>query len=187
MSYKEFSKWMGNCIHTQDGLYFRHDSQINPEFEKARRPKLLSNTMTTIELYNQFVKKIEHQWKTLQAAFSDLCFTRTGYITKEELLYYIKHWGLVLDSDSQLNEFFGMFDCDGDGKISFDDFKQSLGKIIHPVDEPYFRVEVKSKLEFLSCKIPKCTFMKVGFMNLCAMHLKLSKNKAVKIILRLQS
>lgn len=62
-----------------------------------------------------------------------------------------------------------------------------MGKIIHPVDEPYFRVEVKSKLEFLSCKVPKCTFMKVGFMNLCTMHLKLVKNKAVKSILNLRS
>ena len=33
MGYTGFSKWMGNCIHTQDGLYFRHDSLINPEFE----------------------------------------------------------------------------------------------------------------------------------------------------------
>ena len=47
-----------------------------------------------------------------------------------------------------------MFDCDSDGKISFLDLKQSVGKIINPLAEPYFRVEVEQKLEVLSCKVP---------------------------------
>ena len=51
MNYPDFSKWMGNCIHTQDGLYFRHDSIINTEFESAKRPKLQKSILSSKDLY----------------------------------------------------------------------------------------------------------------------------------------
>jgi hypothetical protein len=34
ISYKDFSKWVGNYIHSVQGFYFRHDSIKNPPFEK---------------------------------------------------------------------------------------------------------------------------------------------------------
>lgn len=32
-----------------------------------------------------------------------------------------------------MRQIFERFDCDRDGKISFEDLKQSVGKVIHPV------------------------------------------------------
>lgn len=37
---------------------------------------------------------------------------------------------------------FDKLDCDKDGKISFEDLKQSVGKIINPVAEAYFREDI---------------------------------------------
>jgi hypothetical protein len=34
ISYKDFSKWVGNYIHSVQGFYFRHDSIKNPPFER---------------------------------------------------------------------------------------------------------------------------------------------------------
>jgi hypothetical protein len=34
------------------------------------------------------------------------------------------------------------FDYDRDGKISFEDLKESVGKVINPLAGEYFRVEV---------------------------------------------
>ena len=99
MNYPEFSKWMGNCIHFQDGLYFRHDSCINTEFEHARRPGFLKQILATNDIYTQFVKKIEDQWKTLKEAYRDLSFLKHGWITEAEISYYLKHWGLEVSSE----------------------------------------------------------------------------------------
>lgn len=34
LSYNDFCRWMGNAIQVCSGLYFRHDSKKNPEFEE---------------------------------------------------------------------------------------------------------------------------------------------------------
>jgi hypothetical protein len=66
-----------------------------------------------------------------------------------------------------MRQIYEKFDCDHDGKISFEDLKQSVGKVINPVADLYFRAEVNQRVEIVSCSVPGCTFMKVGFMNLC--------------------
>jgi Ca2+-binding EF-hand superfamily protein len=33
LGYTDFSKWVGNCIHSSEGFYFRHDSIKNPCYE----------------------------------------------------------------------------------------------------------------------------------------------------------
>lgn len=99
MTYPEFSKWMGNCIHFQDGLYFRHDSCINTDFEHARRPSFLKKVLETNEIYTQFVKKIEDQFKTLKVAYHALSFQKHGWITEGEIAYYLKHWGIEVQSE----------------------------------------------------------------------------------------
>jgi len=34
LTYQDFSKWVGNSIHSLEGFYFRHDSIKNPYFER---------------------------------------------------------------------------------------------------------------------------------------------------------
>ena len=33
LNYADFSRWVGNAIHSVQGFYFRHDSVLNPVFE----------------------------------------------------------------------------------------------------------------------------------------------------------
>ena len=35
LNYQDFSRWVGNAIHSVQGFYFRHDSVMNPVFEKS--------------------------------------------------------------------------------------------------------------------------------------------------------
>jgi hypothetical protein len=37
LGYTDFSKWVGNCIHSSEGFYFRHDSVKNPLYEDIIR------------------------------------------------------------------------------------------------------------------------------------------------------
>ena len=41
---------------------------------------------------------------------------------------------------------FNKFDMDKDGKISFTDFKESIGYVMHPKCDEYFRQDYKEKL-----------------------------------------
>ena len=34
LGYTDFSKWVGSCIHSSEGFYFRHDSIKNPLYEE---------------------------------------------------------------------------------------------------------------------------------------------------------
>jgi len=74
----------------------------------------------------------------LKKAFWDLNIAKSGKIQKEELAYYLTHWGFKFSEDS-LNKLFCSIDVDGDGKISYEDFQNSVGKEISPPEFLYFR------------------------------------------------
>ena len=104
LNYKDFSKWMGSSIEPSEGFYFRHDSVRNPQYhqnlEKQEKSKVLKSQkkvqedLTANNFNNQFISKVQHQWKTLKKAFSDLNVNKQGMIEKPELEYYLMHWGL---------------------------------------------------------------------------------------------
>lgn len=61
-----------------------------------------------------------------------------GDISHDELLFYLNHWGIKL-TDEQFITLYNKFDLDRDGKINYEDFKNSVGKEIHPMEQFYFR------------------------------------------------
>ena len=67
------------------------------------------------------LEKIKFQWKTLKKAFSDLNQEKTGAIKPIEFRHFLDNWGLFLNEE-QFKKLFARFDCDGDGKISYEDF-----------------------------------------------------------------
>jgi len=93
--------------------------------------------MSTINLNQQFAHKVQQQWKTLKKAFWDLNLGKTGHIIKDELAYYLTHWGFKY-SEEGLNCLFNSIDVDQDGKISYEDFQNSIGKEISPPEFLYF-------------------------------------------------
>jgi Ca2+-binding EF-hand superfamily protein len=57
----------------------------------------------------------------MRKAFMDLNHEKTGTISKQELKFFLKYWGLEM-SDEEFVKIFSRFDLDGDGKISYKDF-----------------------------------------------------------------
>ena len=45
-------------------------------------------------LEERFGQKVYEQWKTIRKAFLKLTFQNKGYISREELMFYLKHWGI---------------------------------------------------------------------------------------------
>lgn len=154
IGYTDFSKWVGNAIHMSEGFYFRHDSIRNPQFDQRvadneknnyDKGRELATQILTCEEINPgnlektVLEKIKFQWKTLRKAFMDLNAEKSGCIEPKELKFYFQHWGLGGITDAQFQSLFNKFDADGDGKISYKDFQQTVGSEIHPAEGLYFR------------------------------------------------
>ena len=64
--------------------------------------------------------------------------SQTGFISKNELKFYLDHWGLEM-TDKQFEEVYCLMDVDNDGVISYNDFNLSVGLEITPQEGLYFR------------------------------------------------
>lgn len=63
---------------------------------------------------------------------------KTGAIIQDELKYYLTHWGFKFNEDT-FQKLWQILDVDQDGKISYEDFQNSVGKEISPPEFLYFR------------------------------------------------
>jgi len=134
LGYMDFSKWLGNAIHMSEGFYFRHDSIKNPMYERflqkqsdekesdkeAAAKALLQGTLEELEY--RILEKMKFQWKTLRKAFMDLNIEKTGSISKRELKFFLKFWGMDTITETEFQYIFDRFDLDKDGVISYKDF-----------------------------------------------------------------
>ena len=84
------------------------------------------------------MEKFRLQWKSIKKAFSDLNKGKTGSINPIEIKHYLNHWGLAI-SEEQFMEILNFMDHDKDGKISYEDLQNSVGKFISPEEFLYFR------------------------------------------------
>ena len=57
----------------------------------------------------------------MRKAFVQLDISKNGFIDKNDLKYYLTHWG-VAATEEKFIELFNYFDVDGDGQISYKDF-----------------------------------------------------------------
>ena len=148
LNYNDFSRWMGNEIHNLASFIFRHDSKKNPQYEmylkeQERRKgddkrKAAAANMAHGDILIKLVDKIRQQWQTVRKAFKDFNEDNDPYIDKKELIHFLNHWGFPLRPDQE-TVVFNFFDKDGDGRISYQDFVQSIGYEIHPSESLYFR------------------------------------------------
>ncbi len=134
-----------------------------------------------MDIEQTVLEKIKFQWKTLKKAFSDLNQERTGAIKPNELRSYLLRKGLYL-TDEQFNKVFARFDQDGDGKISYEDFQRTAGSEINPTEHLYFRQDIIKPPKKTSCQHFNCWHNPAGFSDYCALHLKMFKEKALKIL-----
>jgi Ca2+-binding EF-hand superfamily protein len=84
------------------------------------------------------MEKFQLQWKSIKKAFSDLNKGKSGAINPLELKAYLNNWGLTI-TEEQFQDIFDMIDYDHDGKITYEDLQNSVGKYISPEEFLYFR------------------------------------------------
>lgn len=63
---------------------------------------------------------------------------KTGTIHANEIKLYLNNWGLAI-TEEQFKEIYDYIDYDKDGKISYEDLQNSVGKHICPEEFLYFR------------------------------------------------
>lgn len=107
-----------------------------------KNSKIVREQITSIDFHKKFIEKVQFQWKTLKKAFTDLNSAKSGAIMPSELKYYLTHWGFYL-TDSQFQALFNRLDYDQDGKVSYEDFQNSVGKEISPPEFLYFRQDLR--------------------------------------------
>ena len=128
----------------------------------------------------KLIEKIRQQWKTVRKAFRDFNEDNDPYIQKEELFFFLNHWGFPISKD-QADEVFDYFDDDKDGLISYQDFIMSIGYEIHPEETLYFRQDVHHSIKQSVCAYKGCWQACKGRSAYCVAHLKLCMSKIDKL------
>ena len=134
-----------------------------------------------MDIEQTVLEKIKFQWKTLKKAFIDLNQEKSGKIKPEELKIYLHHWGLYMN-DEQFKSLFDKFDHDKDGLISYEDFQNTVGMEINPMEFLYFRQDNPKAPKQLTCKHDKCWSTPQGFSDYCLNHVKMFKEKGIQIL-----
>lgn len=73
----------------------------------------------------------------------------------KELKNYLKHWGIYL-TEEQFKVLFDKFDSDKDGKITYEDFQNTVGNEINPPEFLYFRQDMRRKPRPVACISEDC-------------------------------
>ena len=141
--YKDFCSWLGSSIEPTEGFYFRHDSKKNPQYEinlmrniENRGPSQneASHIITKGDLKERFVARTFSTYKTLKKAYAEWKLPGCNYFDYpkfEEMM--TTNWGFRADSN-QIKELYNWMDGDKDGKISFEDLRQSVGQDVSPME-----------------------------------------------------
>lgn len=93
-----------------------------------------------------------------------------------ELSNYMKHWGYYLN-EKQFKILFDHLDYDKDGKISYEDFQNSVGSEISPPEFLYFRQQFVPK-KFLKWNYDKCWEMTNDYGRYWDLHKRIVYHRA---------
>jgi hypothetical protein len=88
-------------------------------------------------------------------------------------------------TDEQFKILFDKFDHDKDGKISYEDFQNTVGMEINPMEFLYFRQDNPKAPRQSTCKHDKCWSTPVGFSDYCSIHVKMFKEKGTQLLSKL--
>lgn len=130
------------------------------------------------DILQKLIDKIRQQWGTVNKAFKDFNEDNDEYIDRQELRFFLEHWGFPLE-DSVAESVFKYFDKDGDGGISYSDFVQSIGCEIHPGETLYFRQEKEYGMlhKDSACDEQGCWSSVAGRTLYCLSHLRQNQQK----------
>lgn len=111
----------------------------------------------------KLIYKIQNKWSTVRGAFYEFNENNAKFIRKPELIQFLSVIGFPFQGE-QAERVFRYFDRDGDGKVSYQDFVNSIGFEIHPRETLYFRQENTEALQLQdsSCDYLNCWASVVG-------------------------
>ena len=102
-----------------------------------------------------------------------------------ELLYMLEHWGIQLD-DVTFQRVFDEFDRHKKGRISFLDFRATVGEVMLPQEGPYFRLDQgPQRGRELLCSVKGCQRTPLGSHGLCVLHMRERKQKAMAALIEI--
>lgn len=105
----------------------------------------------------------------MKKAFKEL--SNKGYIDEARLLHYVKHWSLGSE-EGEFERLLKKLDYDGDGRISYADFQNTIGKDTHPKEFFYFRQDYQKKARPVTCKLDDCFKPPCGNFEYCSFHIR---------------
>ena len=101
---------------------------------------------------------------------------KNGFVNYESFKDLVKLWGF--DANEQnMREIFDWLDKDKDQKISYEDLRQTAGLEVRPMEQLFFRQDVKPGKP-ITCKYEKC-WENNNFNNksqYCYLHQKVMRN-----------
>lgn len=93
----------------------------------------------------------------------------------------MQNWGLTITED-QFKDIYDFIDFDKDGKITYEDLQNSVGKHICPEEFLYFRQDIPpAKLR--TCKSENCWNQTKGMGQYCTLHYTILRTKAEQFVL----
>lgn len=77
-------------------------------------------------------------FKTVKRAFVEWKLSGENFIEFDRFRKFMDEWGFNAKPE-QVDELLHWLDDDGDGRISYDDMRRTVGKEIAPMEQIYFR------------------------------------------------
>jgi len=128
-------------------------------------------------LKEKFIEKMFSQFKTVKKAFTEMNKERTPEIGYDIFKENIMNWGFDVP-EHMIEGLYRWLDHDKDGKISFEDLRQTAGKETNPMEQLFFRQDVK-RGQVITCKYEKCWENNSNNSNsqYCPLHQKILRNR----------
>jgi len=190
INYTDFVSWLGGSIEPTETFYFRHDSKKNPQFEVNLQRNIekiepsqqaVSSIITKTNLKEKLIERTFSVHKSLKSLFDEWRTPQENYVSFARFHDLIGFWGFVASAE-QIREVFEWLDSDKDGKLSFEDVRETIGLDVAPKEGNYFRQNVvNSKSQ--PCNYPSCweNTLYNNRSSFCPLHQKIMKNACIDL------
>lgn len=114
----------------------------------------VSQVICENDIKERFIARTFAMFKTVKRAFVEWKRSGEAYIEFDSFRRYMEEWGFNAKPE-QVDALLAWLDADGDGRISYEDMRRSMGKEIAPMEQLYFRQDNRGT-KYQSCNYPEC-------------------------------
>lgn len=135
--------------------------------------------ITENDVKERFIARTFTQYKTVKKAFVEWKGAGSHYLEFDHFRRLMDDWGFNAKPE-QVDDLLTWLDADGDGRISYEDLRHTVGKEIAPMEQIYFRQDNRGTKQ-QSCNYPECwenTMFNKGS-SYCQLHQKIMRNQVL--------